>query len=84
MVDLLDKIATIEQPAVELLEIQDRALITLACKSAVKAGDPLTMEEMVNLIKELSQAKLPFNCPHSRPITIEMSKNELERRFHRR
>jgi len=84
VIDLLDKIATIEQPAVELLEIQDRALITLACKSAVKAGDPLTMEEMVNLIKELSQAKLPFNCPHSRPITIEMSKNELERRFHRR
>lgn len=84
VIDLLDKIATIEQPAVELLEIQDRALITLACKSAVKAGDPLTMEEMVNLVKELSQAKLPFNCPHSRPITIEMSKNELERRFHRR
>lgn len=84
VIDLLDKIETIGQPAVELLEIQDQALITLACKSAVKAGDPLTMEEMVNLIKELSQAKLPFNCPHSRPITIEMSKNELERRFHRR
>ena len=84
VIDLLDKIATVGQPAVELLEVQDRALITLACKSAVKAGDPLTMEEMVNLIKELSQAKLPFNCPHSRPITIEMSKNELERRFHRR
>ena len=82
--DLLDKFATIGQPAVEVLEIQDQALIMLACKSAVKAGDPLTMEEMVNLIKELSQAKLPFNCPHSRPITIEMSKNELERRFHRR
>ncbi len=82
--DLLDRIATIGQPSVEMLEIQDRALITLACKSAVKAGDPLTMEEMVNLIKELSQARLPFNCPHSRPITIEMSKNELERRFHRR
>ena len=82
--DLLDRIATIGQPSTEMLEIQDRALITLACKSAVKAGDPLTMEEMVNLIKELSQARLPFNCPHSRPITIEMSKNELERRFHRR
>ncbi|MDE0042686.1 MAG: DNA mismatch repair endonuclease MutL [Candidatus Poribacteria bacterium] len=82
--DLLDRISTIGQSSLEMLEIQDQALVTLACKSAVKAGDPLTMEEMVNLIKELSQAKLPFNCPHSRPITIEMSKNELERRFHRR
>ena len=82
--DLLDKFATVGGADVKMLEIQDQALITLACKSAVKAGDPLTMEEMVNLIKELSQAKLPFNCPHSRPITIELSKNELERRFHRR
>ena len=82
--DLLDRISTIGQSSLEMLEIQDQALVTLACKSAVKAGDPLTMEEMVNLIRELSQARLPFNCPHSRPITIEMSKNELERRFHRR
>ena len=82
--DVLDKIETMGQPSIEMLEIQDRALITLACKSAVKAGDPLTMEEMVNLIKELSQAKLPFNCPHSRPITIELSKSELEHRFYRR
>ena len=82
--DLLDKFATAGQPDVKALDIQDQALITLACKSAVKAGDPLSMEEMVNLIKELSQAKLPFNCPHSRPITIELSKSELERRFHRR
>ena len=84
VIDLLDKFATVGQPDVKILEIQDQALITLACKSAVKAGDPLTMDEMVNLIKELSQAKLPFNCPHSRPITVELSKNELERRFHRR
>ena len=82
--DLLDKLATDVAPEIEMLEVQDQALITLACKSAVKAGDPLTMKEMVNLIKELSQAKLPFNCPHSRPITVEMSKSELERRFHRR
>ena len=82
--DLLDKFATVGRPDVKALDIQDQALITLACKSAVKAGDPLSMEEMVNLIKELSQAKLPFNCPHSRPITIELSKSELERRFHRR
>jgi DNA mismatch repair ATPase MutL len=38
---------------------------------------------MMNLIKELSQAKHPFNCPHSRPIIVEMGRDELERRFHR-
>ena len=82
--DLLDGIGNAITPTVEYLEVQDKALITLACKSAVKAGDTLTMEEMVNLIKELSQAKLPFNCPHARPIIVEIHREELESRFKRR
>jgi len=82
--DLLDGIGNATTPTIEHLEVQDKALITLACKSAVKAGDTLTMEEMVNLIKDLSQAKLPFNCPHARPIIVEMHRNELESRFKRR
>ena len=82
--DLLDGIGSPVPPSVEHLEVQDKALITLACKSAVKAGDVLTMEEMVHLIKDLSQAKLPFNCPHARPIIVEMHRNELESRFKRR
>ena len=82
--DLLDGIGNATTPTIEHLEVQDKALIMLACKSAVKAGDTLTMEEMVNLIKDLSQAKLPFNCPHARPIIVEMHRNELESRFKRR
>ena len=82
--DLLDGVGNAVTPTIEHLEVQDKALITLACKSAVKAGDVLTMEEMVNLIKDLSQAKLPFNCPHARPIIVEIHRNELESRFKRR
>ena len=81
--DLLDKLPEEPHTDVQLPEAIDNALITVACKSAVKAGDTLDMKEMVNLIKELSQAKLPFNCPHSRPIIVEMGRDELERRFHR-
>ncbi len=82
--DLLDGLGSAVTPTTEYLEVQDKALIMLACKSAVKAGDVLTMEEMVNLIKDLSRAKLPFNCPHARPIIVEMHRNELENRFKRR
>ena len=81
--DLLDKLPEAPHTEVQLPEAVDNALITLACKSAVKAGDTLDTKEMMNLIKELSQAKLPFNCPHSRPIIVEMGRDELERRFHR-
>ena len=81
--DLLDKLPEEPHTDVQIPEAMDNALITLACKSAVKAGDTLDMKEMMNLIKELSEAKLPFNCPHSRPIIVEMERDELERRFHR-
>jgi len=81
--DLLDKLPEQPHTDVQIPEATDNALITLACKSAVKAGDTLDTKEMINLIKELSQAKLPFNCPHSRPIIVEMGRDELERRFHR-
>ncbi|MDE0466283.1 MAG: DNA mismatch repair endonuclease MutL [Candidatus Poribacteria bacterium] len=81
--DLLDKLPEEPHTDVQLPEAIDNALVTLACKAAVKAGDTLDMKEMMNLIKELSEAKLPFNCPHSRPIIVEMGRDELERRFHR-
>lgn len=81
--DLLDELPEAPHSEVELPEALDKALITLACKSAVKAGDTLDTKEMVNLVRELSEAKLPFNCPHSRPIIVEMGRDELERRFHR-
>ncbi len=81
--DLLDKLPDQPHEEVELPKAIDDALITLACRSAVKAGDTLDSKEMINLVRELSEAKLPFNCPHSRPIIIEMGRDELERRFHR-
>ena len=81
--DLLDKLPEQPHTEVELPEALDNALVTLACRSAVKAGDTLDTKEMINLIRELSEAKHPFNCPHSRPIIIEMGRDELERRFHR-
>ena len=84
VMDLLDQLAESNNTGIDMLTVQDDALIMLSCRSAVKAGDKLTMEEMISLVKELSQAKHPFNCPHSRPIIIRMSKNELESRFHRR
>ena len=83
LTDLLDGLPESPHSEVQLPEALDKALITLACKSAVKAGDTLDTKEMLNLVRELSAAKLPFNCPHSRPIIVEMGRDELERRFHR-
>ncbi|MBP7774621.1 DNA mismatch repair endonuclease MutL [Candidatus Woesebacteria bacterium] len=55
----------------------------LACRHAIKAGDPLTMVERRNLIKKLFQTTGNYTCPHGRPVYITATENELEHWFHR-
>lgn len=56
---------------------------SLACHSAVRAGEKLTTEEMENLFDLLFSADNPYNCPHGRPTVIELPLSEIHRRFGR-
>lgn len=58
-------------------------LITKSCKSAVKANDYLTDEEVSSLLNTLRNCKNPYSCPHGRPTIIKFSKYEMERMFKR-
>lgn len=58
-------------------------LITKSCKSAVKAHDRLSMEEMKALMDQLAACKNPFSCPHGRPTFIRMTKYQIEKMFKR-
>jgi DNA mismatch repair protein MutL len=62
----------------------ERTLSFLACRSAIKAGDPLSPDERKRLIEKLIEAKTPYTCPHGRPTHIELSFNELDRMFKRK
>lgn len=66
-----------------LLVRPDQVLITASCKMAVKAGEPLTMEEMERLVDDLLKCENPFTCPHGRPIIVSLSNWELDRKFRR-
>jgi DNA mismatch repair protein MutL len=57
---------------------------SLACKAAVKMHHPLAPLEMEALVAELFAAEQPYACPHGRPIVLQMSDSDLERRFGRR
>lgn len=61
----------------------NRLLSFLACRSAVKAGDDLTQDEMKTLLKELSATKSPYTCPHGRPTSFEVSLSDLKTSFGR-
>ena len=83
LVEILEKIKT-GSGKVSRTEMIRETLVTLACRSAVKAGDRLSREEIERLLSDLSKTDLPFNCPHSRPTIIRLSRRELESRFRRR
>ena len=58
-------------------------LATMACKAAVKAGDPLTGEEITYLMELRDMAEDSHHCPHGRPTSLQFSKTELEKQFRR-
>jgi DNA mismatch repair protein MutL len=66
------------------LRVLDALAASLACKAAVKMHHPLSPPEMEALMTELFAAEQPYACPHGRPIVLQMTDSDLERRFGRR
>jgi DNA mismatch repair protein MutL len=58
-------------------------LKTVACKAAIKAGDPMDQREMSGLLDQLFATKKPFFCPHGRPVVFRMTLEELDKKFER-
>jgi DNA mismatch repair protein MutL len=57
--------------------------ITLACHSAIRAGQILSDSEMRELVKQLEQTALPNSCPHGRPTMIQLTLQRIEKEFGR-
>ncbi len=62
----------------------EQLLTTIACHSAVRAGQVLSAEEMRELIHLLERTALPRTCPHGRPTMLLLTRAQLEREFGRR
>lgn len=56
----------------------------MACKAAVKANCPLTVDEAVELIKIWLLTPAARYCPHGRPTGIKLGVAELEKMFKRK
>jgi DNA mismatch repair protein MutL len=57
---------------------------TVACKAAIKAGEQLSPGEMRSLFIALRDTTLPAHDVHGRSTIVQLSWEELERRFGRR
>jgi DNA mismatch repair protein MutL len=87
-----DPVAVLKQLCGELIEhggsraVDDRleaVLATLACHSAVRAGDALSPPEVMSLFASLDAIDFRAHCPHGRPVLLRIRVDEIARRFGR-
>jgi DNA mismatch repair protein MutL len=64
-------------------QAMESVLEMMACKAAVKAGDPLTAAEIDSLLARRDQADKSLSCPHGRPTTLRLTLKDLARQFKR-
>jgi DNA mismatch repair protein MutL len=61
----------------------ERIAKSMACKGAIKAGQPLSRAEMEELVDRLFATELPGHDVHGRPTILRLTMEELARRFGR-
>jgi len=55
----------------------------MACKAAVKMGDRMSEAELAALLEKRRQVERSSACPHGRPTSVRLTRNQLEKMFHR-
>jgi DNA mismatch repair protein MutL len=58
--------------------------VLMSCKTAIKAGTPLTGDEAVALLSQWAKAPDRDYCPHGRPVTVRFGQREMEKMFKRK
>ena len=82
---LQDMIAEYQENASKLkLEKRDNIAKSYSCRNAIMTGQKLSLEEMKMLIDRLFATRMPYVCPHGRPVIIRLSLDELDRMFGRK
>lgn len=66
------------------LRIGEDVIAKTVCRHAVKANDELRLPEIQQLVRDLLACDLPYCCPHGRPTMIQISYQELEKKFGRK
>ena len=64
-------------------DISERLARSYACHAAIKAGDPLSQDDMRVLLDRLFATSRPHGDPHGRPTFVRLELDDLHRRFGR-
>lgn len=63
--------------------LEEKILITTSCKASVKAGQKLSTWQMQEIVKRWRTTKMPYTCPHGRPIVKFFPHKEIAGFFQR-
>ena len=80
---LLDALDTLTAGKNTPLADRTSRVIQMACKHAVKGGERLPEDSVKQLIQDIMEQKVPPTCPHGRPLMVQISHTELDKRFRR-
>ena len=61
---------------------RDALLHTMACKAAIKGGQKNGEAELLKVAKAVMDGTVKY-CPHGRPVAIELTRQQIEKRFGR-
>jgi DNA mismatch repair protein MutL len=82
--ELLADIAASEMDRSPIREGLEELTVRKICKrAAIKAGQVLSQEEMMGLVRQLEATRNPRTCPHGRPTVLQISVEQLAAQFHR-
>ena len=77
--DLQEREATTGAPP----DLRDALAASLACHSAVRAGQALSIDAMAAILRDLAGTSHPTLCPHGRPTIVKIPREDVARWFGR-
>ncbi|MFZ0698804.1 MAG: DNA mismatch repair endonuclease MutL [Thermoplasmata archaeon] len=78
---LLDELAAGARPTIPD-GARERTAASIACHSAIRAGDPVAPAEMARVLDALYEgAEAVYSCPHGRPVLLQIPRSRLDRWF---
>lgn len=83
IIELCEELAQGRRPG-DFSTMRKSLVEMVACKAAIKAHDPLSPEQIRDLLRLGETVPHTFTCPHGRPTTYRLAFTDLEKVFHRR
>lgn len=73
----------IDHEQINLAEFREATAIMMSCKRSIKANQYLNDQQAQQLLVDLAACENPYNCPHGRPVLVQLSNADMEKMFKR-